>query len=654
MLNNKYILMKRIKNFTLLFILGLLVVSCDNDDSLNPVTDPVLDNIRYDLDERSESGVRGDAVFNEQADGSVQLILEVEGTSAGNMHPAHIHMNSAVEGGSIIVSLEPVDGETGLSITTFTSLDDGTPLSYEDISELDAYINVHLSANDLGTIVAQGDIGQNELTGESKSYDLEERAVPGISGSVLFEERLSGEALATISLDGTPDGGMHPAHIHMNSAVEGGAILYTFNPVNGTTGMSQSNVATLDGGSEFVYADILEVDGYVNVHLSADDLGTIVAQGDIGQNELTGEFKSYDLEERAVPGISGSVLFEERLSGEALATISLDGTPDGGQHPAHIHMNTAVEGGSILYSFNPVNGTTGMSQSNVATLDDGTAFVYADVLEVDGYVNIHLSADDLGTIVAQGDIGQNELTGESKSYELEERAVAGISGSVLFEERLNGEALATISLEGTPDGGEHPAHIHANSASEGGGIIYTFTPVNGTTGMSMSNVAALDDDTEFSYADVLDVDGYVNVHLSAGDLGTIVAQGDIGQNELTGEFKSYVLEEKDVTGINGTVLFEERLNGEALATISLVGTPDGGEHPAHIHANSASEGGGIIYTFTPVNGTTGMSMSNVAALDDDTEFGYADVLEVNGYVNVHLSAAELATIVAQGDIGANE
>ncbi|MBQ0741375.1 hypothetical protein J9332_44595, partial [Aquimarina celericrescens] len=69
-------------------------------------------------------------------------------------------------------------------------------------------------------------------------------------------------------------------------------------------------------------------------------------------------------------------------------------------------MNTAVEGGSILYSFNPVNGTTGMSQSNVATLDDGTAFVYADVLEVDGYVNIHLSADDLGTIVAQGDIGQ--------------------------------------------------------------------------------------------------------------------------------------------------------------------------------------------------------------------------------------------------------
>jgi hypothetical protein len=295
--------------------------------------------------------------------------------------------------------------------------------------------------------------------------------------------------------------------------------------------MSQSHIASLDDGTAFVYADILDVDGYVNVHLSADELETIVAQGDIGQNELTGESKSYELGEKDVPGISGSVLFEERLSGEALATISLEGTPDGGSHPAHIHMNTAVEGGDILYTFNSVNGTTGMSQSNVATLDDGSEFGYADVLDVDGYVNVHLSADELGTIVAQGDIGQNELTGESKSYVLDEKDVAGISGSVLFEERVNGEALATISLVGTPDGGIHPAHIHANSAAETGPILYTFTPVNGTTGVSMSNVASLDDETAFGYADVLDVDGYVNVHLSATELGTIVAQGNIGINE---------------------------------------------------------------------------------------------------------------------------
>jgi hypothetical protein len=199
----------------------------------------------------------------------------------------------------------------------------------------------------------------------------------------------------------------------------------------------------------------------------------------------------------------------------------------------------------------------------------------------------------------------------------------------------------------------HPAHIHANTAAEGGAILYTFTPVDGTSGMSRSNVANLNDDTAFGYTDVLGVDGYVNVHLSADELSTIVAQGDIGQNELTGESITYTLGEKDVPGISGSVTFEERVNGEAQATINIVGTPDGGMHPAHIHANSASEGGPILYTFGMVNGTTGMIRTNLSELNDETAFGYADVLTVDGYVNVHLSADELETIVAQGNIGSN-
>ncbi len=89
-----------------------------------------------------------DATFNELQNGLVQLIIEVEGTSAGNIQPAHIHMNSAFEGGSIIVSLEDVEGATGLSITEFSSDDNGNSISFEDIEGLDAYINVHLSAND--------------------------------------------------------------------------------------------------------------------------------------------------------------------------------------------------------------------------------------------------------------------------------------------------------------------------------------------------------------------------------------------------------------------------------------------------------------------------------------------------------------------------
>ncbi|TXD51541.1 hypothetical protein ES044_13170 [Polaribacter sp. IC066] len=541
-----------------------------------------------------------------------------------------------------------------MSATNFSAYNDGAAFAYSDIEGLDAYINVHLSADNLGTIVAQGDIGQNDLNGSSKAYDLGEKDVAGISGNVTFSERINGEVLAEIVLAGTPVGGSHPAHIHANSAIESGAILLTFSPVIGDSGFSATNISAYNDGSAFTFANIAGLDSYINVHLSSAALGTIVAQGDIGENDLTGAIKSYDLGEKDVAGISGTVTFSERENGEALAELMLLGTPAGGVHPAHIHANTAAESGAILFSFTPVNGDTGLSATNVASYDDGSAFVYADIEGLDGYVNVHLNANALGTIVAQGDIGQNALTGTTISYDLGEKDVDGISGNVTFSQRVNGEALAEIMLEGTPSGGEHPAHIHANTAVEGGAILFSFTPVNGDTGMSATNVASFDDESAFVYADIEGLDGYVNVHLSSSDLGTIVAQGDIGQNDLTGDSKEYILAEKDVLTISGTATFYKRLNGTALAVLAIQNTPPSGIHPAHIHEDDAETGGAIAFTFNAVNGNTGMSSTQVEALDNGDAITYDQILTYDGYINVHLSETQLGTIVAQGNMGSNE
>ncbi|WP_304132675.1 CHRD domain-containing protein [Mesonia mobilis] len=367
--------------------------------------------------------------------------------------------------------------------------------------------------------------------GESVTYDLRSVADPSISGEATFVEQEDGSTIIELNIMGTPDGGMHPAHIHENTAAEGGDIAISLDPVDGSTGMSTTIVSADDNGNAVTFEELTSYDGYINVHLSAEELDTIVAQGDIGENVLTGESLSYDLDERAVEGISGTVMFEERMNGEALATIMLDGTPAGGMHPAHIHMNTAAESGAIAFTFNPVDGDTGMSMTNVSELDDEeTAFMYSDIMDYDGYVNVHLNATDLGTIVAQGDIGQNALTGESLTYTLNEVDIAGISGTVMFEERMNGEALATIMLDGTPAGGEHPAHIHMGAVGDSGAIAFSFNPVDGDTGMSMTNVSEFDDDTAFMYSDIMDYDGYVNVHASATDLATLAAQGNIGAN----------------------------------------------------------------------------------------------------------------------------
>ncbi|WP_272984966.1 hypothetical protein [Leeuwenhoekiella blandensis] len=643
------------KKFYFLALSLFIAASCSNDDdSLDVIPGESTGNtMTYDLSAVSDPDVSGSVLFVEKEDGSTDVSIVLSSTTQG-LHPAHIHLNTAAEGGDIAIDLEPVDGASRRSLTNITQTNDGTPVSYDDLLNFDGYINVHASADDLGTLLAQGDIGQNDLTGTTKSYDLVTKDVDGISGTATFSERVNGEALLEVMLDGTPDGGMHPGHIHNNSAAETGGIAKTLTTLDGTTGMSKTNISALNDGTQIGYAGILDFDGYINFHLSADDLATLVAQGDIGGNELTGETKDYELVTKDVEGINGTATFAERKSGAALVTVMLDGTPDGGMHPGHIHNNSAAETGGIAKTLTTLDGTTGMSVTHIEALNDGTEIGYAGLLDFDGYINFHLSADDLATLVAQGDIGENELTGETKDYELVTKDVDGISGTATFAERKSGAALVTVMLDGTPDGGMHPGHIHNNSAAETGGIAKTLTTLDGTTGMSVTHIEALNDGTEIGYAGLLDFDGYINFHLSGDDLATLVAQGDIGENELTGETKEYDLVTKDVPGISGTATFAERKSGAALVTVMLDGTPDGGMHPGHIHNNSAAETGGIAKTLTTLDGTTGMSVTHIEALNDGTEIGYEGLLDFDGYINFHLSADDLATLVAQGDIGQNE
>ncbi|MBM1105610.1 hypothetical protein JQC67_05590 [Aurantibacter crassamenti] len=297
-------------------------------------------------------------------------------------------------------------------------------------------------------------------------------------------------------------------------------------------------------------------------------------------------------------------------------------------HPAHIHFNTAAEGGDIAITLAIVDGGDGESSTPVTMLNDGTAITYEQLLQYDGYINVHQSTEDLGTLVAQGDIGQNELTGTSKAYVLGGVDVPGIDGAATFFERVNGEALVVIQLNNTPEDGEHPGHIHANSAAEGGDILFTLNPVNGATGISNTNLAVLDDDSVFGYSDVLTVDGYINIHASAEDLGTLVAQGNIGSNdgieeeeEASKDFvvtnngaSSYVFNSDDVTDLENPDLTLKR--GE---TYTFAVTASG--HPFFIKSVQGNTNGNAYSNGVTNNGTQDGTVTFEVPLDaPDTLF----------------------------------
>lgn len=274
-----------------------------------------------------------------------------------------------------------------------------------------------------------------------------------------------------------------------------------------------------------------------------------------------------------------------------------------------------------------------------------TGLVYS-VLFI-GLVLVSCESDDVGAPAGP------QLTGNSETYTLFSQSDPNISGTVEFAERDDNVTVVTISLTGTQAGADHPAHIHANTAAETGAILVDLTNIDGASGQSVTEVDSLNDGTAISYGELIDLNGYINVHLSSGELATLVAQGDIGQNALTANAVTYTLSEVSDPNINGTATFAERRNGNTLVTIQLAGTQAGFEHPAHIHENDAATGGDIVVSLNNVVGETGLSATSVSQLDDGTAVSYDDLITFNGHLNVHLSSQELTILVAQGDIGSN-
>jgi hypothetical protein len=157
--NNKKKIVKNLKNLLLHFIGLTLLASCsDDDDALGFIGQTKT----FELSSVADPTIFGTATFIQNVDNSTTVELQLAGTPAGGSHPAHIHFNTAVEGGGIAVTPGTVNGDTGFSTATFSELNDNTSVSFADMLLFDGYINVHLSSMDLGTIVAQGDININK------------------------------------------------------------------------------------------------------------------------------------------------------------------------------------------------------------------------------------------------------------------------------------------------------------------------------------------------------------------------------------------------------------------------------------------------------------------------------------------------------------
>jgi hypothetical protein len=99
-------------------------------------------------------------------------------------------------------------------------------------------------------------------------------------------------------------------------------------------------------------------------------------------------------------------------------------------------------------------------------------------------------------------------------------------------------APGSLAQDATPEGmaqagdGPHPAHIHSGSCAELGDVVVPLTDVAERTGEAVGSgtghaVKGSHTQVEMTLDDILAAPHAINVHLSADEIGTYIACGDI-------------------------------------------------------------------------------------------------------------------------------
>ena len=151
--------MKNAPYFLMLFTMVLLT-SCGSDDSIEPtgVNEIIVDQQAYNLTAVNGSGITGTATFTRDSNENTTILIELTNTNTEE-HPAYVRFNNAAEGGPIAITLEPCT--CAVSTTVVTQLDDGTPIDFDKLLNLDGHVSIQESVANPDLLVSIADIGIN-------------------------------------------------------------------------------------------------------------------------------------------------------------------------------------------------------------------------------------------------------------------------------------------------------------------------------------------------------------------------------------------------------------------------------------------------------------------------------------------------------------
>lgn len=462
----------------------------DIDDDLRSETYTYAFNEGQALDDNG-SAYRGEhdrnleteLMIEEMDNGNASITVTLNNTVSGEQYAVHAHDMAdpeTTENGTPYNETPNGDVFAGAieGNGSSASATNETNISYDEIiNEYEAFFVVHdplqdISTVDLTTYLTLGVFGQSLGAGESSlrsesfsyafnegqalddpdsAYDAsgEEGDHPrNLTAELLIEERGTGEANVTVTLNSTIDGEQYAVHAHdaadPNETPNGTP--YNETPNEGVFAQAitgNGNSATATNETEMNYLELIEeYEAFFVVHdptqaLSTTDLTTYLILGVFGQTLEEGEptlrsaifeysfneGQQFDDPDTAYKGdhsrdLSVTMVVDEEVDGTSTINVTINNAINGETYPVHSHdfadADTTENG--TPYNETPnedifVNGleadggeATGSNQTNLSfnelTRDYGGFFVVHDPLQA-------LSTTDVTTYVILGETARD-------------------------------------------------------------------------------------------------------------------------------------------------------------------------------------------------------------------------------------------------------
>lgn len=146
----------------LCYTMCMALISCDGDPP--DLGDYTGKEVVYLFDGGdSFYAVNGSIIFKEKKNGSLEAEINLNNTQEGGSHPAIIYAGKKASSGNVLLTLNPVDGNDGKSVTEFSVLDDDSPINFAELLLIDAHARILLSQQQTQELAATN-LGKNSAS----------------------------------------------------------------------------------------------------------------------------------------------------------------------------------------------------------------------------------------------------------------------------------------------------------------------------------------------------------------------------------------------------------------------------------------------------------------------------------------------------------